>query len=88
MAGRPRTTLRRLDQLLQLSVEISDQLLDLTPQCYMERPDAADHVCVGWHLAQAAAMENFRALSRLRELVAAKVERAGRSIDPLSDDNE
>jgi hypothetical protein len=50
--------------------------LDLMPTQYDERPDPANRTCVAWHQARNAAMESYRAVFELRELVAGKVERA------------
>jgi hypothetical protein len=78
MPGRPRSTLKRLEELMQRTAAIGDDLFTLMPQQYFERPDPRDRVCVGWHLATEAAMDNYRALKALRELVAEKVGRAER----------
>jgi hypothetical protein len=78
MPGRPRSTLKRLDELMQRTAAIGDDLFTLMPQQYCERPDPRDPICVGWHLATEAALENYRALKALRDLVAEKVGRAER----------
>jgi hypothetical protein len=78
MPGRPRSTLKRLDELMERTAAIGDDLFTLMPQQYFERPDPRDRICLGWHAATEAAMDNYRALKALRDFVAEKVGRAER----------
>jgi hypothetical protein len=78
MPGRPRTTLKRLNDLMQRTASVGDALFTLTPSRYFERPDPTDPTYTAWHLSAGAAMSNYRALHALREIVAEKVARAER----------
>jgi len=78
MPGRPRTTLKRLDDLLARTTSIGDAVFTLTPQLYFERPDPNDPTCVAWLAAGDAAMDYYRSLRALREIVAEKVARMER----------
>ena len=76
MAGRPRTTLKRLTELLHNAELLGTQLFELMPTQYEERPNFDDPMCVAWQQAKDAVVMNYRALEALKEQVAAKVERA------------
>ena len=76
MPGRPRTTLKRLNDLLRRAEAYGSELYDLMPPQYHERPDLDDPTCVAWRQAGQAAVENYRALDALRAQVAEKVARA------------
>ena len=78
MPGRPRTTVKRLDDLIQQTMAINDKVFDLVPSRYIERDDASDPICAAWQAAIQATMEQYRSLFAPRELVAAKVARADR----------
>lgn len=76
MPGRPRTTLKRLNELLQRVEACGSELYSYMPAKYHEQPDPDDPVCMAWRRAGQAAIENYRALGPLRAQVAAKVARA------------
>jgi hypothetical protein len=76
MPGRPRTTLKRLNELVHRAESYLTDLLALMPDQYKERPNSNDSTCVAWRDAAGAAVENCRALGTLRELVAEKAARA------------
>jgi len=73
--GRPRTTLKRLNELLQLAEDFGSKLYNLTPPQYYERPDVDDPICVAWQRARQAAIANYQAVEALRDQVAEKVMR-------------
>lgn len=76
MPGRPRTTLKTLTELLKLAESYALAVYELMPAHYDELPDPGDPVCAAWHHAKQAAVNNYRALDVLRELIEQKVERA------------
>ena len=76
MPGRPKTTLKRLDSLLERAAEYGNELYDLMPNQYYERPDSDDPTCAAWRCAGDAAIRSYQALDALRQLVAEKVARA------------
>ena len=78
MPGRPRTTLKRLDDLLVRTAAVGDTFLDLMPARYVDNCDPRDPIGMAWQSAMEATVNNYRALYALRELVAGKVERAER----------
>ena len=75
MPGRPRTTFKRLNELLLQVEACGSALYDLMPDRYHERPDTDDATCLAWRRAAQAAVANYRALAALRDHVAAKVAR-------------
>ena len=76
MPGRPRTTLKMLNELLQRAEAYGNNLYSLMPPKYHEQPDSDDPTCVAWWQAASAAVENYRALEALKDHVAEKVGRA------------
>ena len=78
MPGRPRTTLKRLDELIVRTASVGDAFADLMPGRYVEGVDPRDPIGMAWQDAMQAMVGNYRALYNLRELVAGKVERAER----------
>ena len=52
MPGRPRTTLKLLDDLLRCAESYGSKLYALTPPRYSEQPDFDDPVCVAWRQAR------------------------------------
>jgi hypothetical protein len=77
MAGRPRTTLKRLDKLIQYAEDYGNDLYDLMPAQYLEQNDTSDATRAAWRRAADAAVESCLALYALREMLVQKVERAG-----------
>ena len=73
MPGRPRTTVKRLDELRSRVAEVGDDLFALVPAQYFNQPASTDPLCIAWQSATDATIENYRALSKVLELVAAKV---------------
>jgi hypothetical protein len=78
MPGRPRTTLKRLDELRQQALAYGSALFELMPDQYHEHPDSTDPTSVAWWQAAHTAMDNCRSLGSLREVLSRKVERAER----------
>ena len=78
MPGRPRTTLKRLDELIVRTAAVGDVFADLMPARYVECGDPRDPIGMAWTNAMQTTVDNYRALYALRELVAGKVERAER----------
>jgi len=76
MPGRPRITLKRLNELAQRVEAYGSDLYDLMPAQYLERPDPSDATCVAWRRAADAAVASCVALYALREMVSEKVARA------------
>jgi hypothetical protein len=85
MPGRPRTTLKRLDALIDRAESYGSDLFDLAPPRYLENPDPNDALAIAWRRAADAAVESYRALDALRRLAAEKVARADRMRASLSD---
>ncbi len=78
MPGRPRTTLKRLNELLQHAEDFGSKLYSVMPLYYREQPDLSNPMCAAWRRAAQAAIENYRALDAVRTMVAGKVDRAER----------
>ena len=78
MPGRPRTTLKHIDGLLQRVEAYGSDLLELMPKQYLERPNTRDHTCAAWRRAAESAAENYKAIVSLRDVIAEKADRAER----------
>ena len=78
MPGRPRTTLKHLDELIVRTAAVGDTFVELMPARYVDGLDPRDPIGMAWQAAMQATVDNYRALYALRELVAEKVERAER----------
>jgi hypothetical protein len=76
MPGRPRTTLKRLNELNHRAESYLTDLLALMPDRYKERENSNDPICIAWRQAAGAAVESCQTLRVLRELVAEKAMRA------------
>ena len=76
MPGRPRTTLKRLNDLRHRAETYGSELYELMPSQYYERPDLNDPMCIAWRRAGQAAVNSCLALDALREQLAQKVARA------------
>ncbi len=76
MPGRPRTTLRRLEELVQRADALGNDLFELTPAQYRDRSSRRGLANAAWQAALEAAAQNLRQIRALRELVAEKVNRA------------
>jgi hypothetical protein len=76
MHGRPRTTLKRLDDLLHLARQYGSKLYDLMPAQYEQPTTCDDPLGAAWRRAARLAIENFRAIELVRSLITAKVEQA------------
>lgn len=78
MPGRPKTTLKRLDSLLGRALGYGNELYELMPDQYYQRPDSDDPTCVAWRSAGDAAIRSYQALDALRQHIAEKVAGAER----------
>lgn len=76
MPGRPRTTLKRLNELLQDVEEYGTKLYETMPSRYRSQPDLEDRICAAWQRAGQAAVQSYQAVAALRDQVAVKVARA------------
>ena len=76
MPGRPRTTLKRIDELAWRAHAYGNDLYALMPKQYEKRPNPSDPICAAWREAISAAGENYRLLYELRTLLAEKVAKA------------
>jgi hypothetical protein len=90
MAGRPRTTLKRLTELLRSAELLGTELFELIPSQYEERPSYDDPLCDAWQQAKDSVVMNYRALETLKEQVAAKVAKADqkKNLNGLKSDTE
>jgi hypothetical protein len=79
MPGRPRTTLKRINELIARAETGGGDLLELIPDHYLERSENTDETSVAWRRAMDAAVMNCQALYAIRNLLMRKVERANAS---------
>ena len=76
MPGRPRMTLKRLNELAERAEAYGSDLFNLVPAQYRDRQASNDPTGEAWRRAADAAITNYQALNARRELVAQKVARA------------
>ena len=60
MAGRPKTTLKRLNELTQRAEDYGNDLFNLAPTQYLENSDHDDATGVAWRRAADAAVQTCR----------------------------
>jgi hypothetical protein len=68
--------LKRLTALLENVEACGNDLFNLMPAQYHDRPDSDDPTCLAWRAAADAAVRSYQTLDALREHVAEKVARA------------
>ncbi|MCC7086563.1 MAG: hypothetical protein IT427_16315 [Pirellulales bacterium] len=73
MPGRPRTKFKRVDELTARIHAFCDDLYDLMPRQYDERP-SGDLLCESWRGAMGAAVEAWRTICELRQRLGEKAE--------------
>jgi hypothetical protein len=73
MPGRPRTTLKRIEELIQRANAYGHDLFDLMPAQYHDRRHQRGPTSAAWHAALEAAARSLVAVRELRKLVAEKV---------------
>ena len=76
MPGRPRTMLKRVDELAARAFDLGNELFSLMPAQYRESPNANDRIGEAWRHALDSATSSCIAIRDLRELIAEKVARA------------
>ncbi len=73
MAGRPRTLHKNVNELTARARAFADDLWELMPRQYSERPTPGDPVCEAWRASITSAAEGWRHLTELAELLGEKV---------------
>ncbi|HEY3393753.1 MAG TPA: hypothetical protein VGK58_13665 [Lacipirellulaceae bacterium] len=76
MAGKPRTMLKRVSELVAYADAFGAQLYAITPSQYLERHDSSDPLAAAWLDALERAAHSLHAVSALKTLLAEKVARA------------
>src|SRR5215470_3053341 len=73
MAGRPRTMHRKVNELVSRAERFAEDLYELMPSQYHERPNPRDPVSEAWRASMTSFAQGWRHLTELAELLAAKV---------------
>lgn len=76
MPGRPRTTLREIEDVLSQLEDLGLRIFEMMPKQYTDNSDLNDARCVAWRTASKALVSTYVALSELSALIEEKVRRA------------
>jgi hypothetical protein len=76
MVGRPRTKAKQVQALADQQYALNDRLFSECPPMYLDGTDRRDSLAQSWRSAIEAAAQAWYAMDDLREVLAARVEKA------------
>jgi hypothetical protein len=88
MAGRPRTTYKRVHELLARTEALADDLYALMPDQYRQRSNARGPICDAWRASMTAVAGSHSHLTTLAELIAGKIRKVSPDAAPITIDGE